>query len=290
MMNIPFVQADSSNFYSGRGGNSIKYIVVHYTAGNGDTAMNNAQYFHNNSGLQASAHYFVDEHSVVQSVRDTDGAWHCGGPLESSHHPLHNICMNRNSLGVEMCSDKVNGKYIITAQTVDRTVELVRWLMAKYGIDADHVVRHYDVTGKDCPEPWVRDESLWRKFKARLTAPTKPVEPEKKEDDEVVEKKNVLLNGKTYTCECITKDAVNYIKMRSLQQAGFMISYDAVRKLPSITAPQCRTFVPDGTPDVQAAIDTVQEVAGLEEQTIEYLLRYQYGEQLVKKLAEVMEK
>ena len=255
-MDIPFLQADSSNFYSGRGGNSIKYIVVHYTAGNGDTAMNNAQYFHNNSGLQASAHYFVDEHSVVQSVRDTDGAWHCGGPLESSHHPLHNICMNRNSLGVEMCSDKVNGKYVITAQTVDRTVELVRWLMDKYGIDVDHVVRHYDVTGKDCPEPWVRDESLWRKFK-----------------------------GKTYECDVITKDATNYIKMRSLQQAGFMIGYDAVRKVPSITAPQCRTFVPDGDEAVQAAVDTLQESAGLEKQTIEYLLRYQWGEDLVKKLA-----
>ena len=177
MTNIPFLQADSSNFYSGRGGNSIKYIVVHYTAGNGDTAMNNAQYFHNNSGLNASAHYFVDENSVVQSVRDTDGAWHCGGPLESSHHPLHNICMNRNSLGVEMCSDKVNGKYVIAAQTVDHTVELVRWLMDKYGIDVDHVVRHYDVTGKDCPEPWVRDESLWRKYKARLTAKD-PIEEE----------------------------------------------------------------------------------------------------------------
>ena len=177
MMDIPFLQAHTSNFYSGRGGNSIKYIVVHYTAGNGDTAMNNAQYFHNNSGLNASAHYFVGENSVVQSVRDADGAWHCGGPLESSHHPLHNICMNRNSLGVEMCSDKVNGKYVITAQTVDRTVELVRWLMDKYGIDVDHVVRHYDVTGKDCPEPWVRDESLWRKFKARLTAKD-PIEEE----------------------------------------------------------------------------------------------------------------
>ena len=139
-MNIPFLQADSSNFYSGRGVNSIKYIVMHYTANNGDTAMNNAQYFHNNS-VQASAHYFVDENSVVQSVRDSDGAWHCGGSLESSHHPLHGICMNRNSLGVEMCSDKVNGKFIITAQTVDRTVELVKMLMAKYNIDADHVVR-----------------------------------------------------------------------------------------------------------------------------------------------------
>ena len=86
-----------------------------------------------------------------------------------------------------MCSDIVGGKYTITPQTVDRAVELVKYLMAKYGIDVDHVVRHYDVTGKLCPEPWVRDESLWRKFKARLTAPVEP-EP-KKEDDEVVERK-----------------------------------------------------------------------------------------------------
>ena len=39
---------------------------------------------------------------------------------------------------------------------------------------------------------------------------------------------------------------------------------------------------------VQNAVDTVQKVAGLEEQTIEYLLRYQYGEQLIKKLAQAM--
>lgn len=281
-MDIKFKAVDPSNHYAGRDGNAIRYIVLHYTANNGDTAQNNADYFAG-ANRRASAHYFVDENEVVQSVRDTDAAWHCGGSIESDHHPLRGICTNRNSLGVEMCSDIVGGKYVITAQTVDRTVELVRWLMDKYGIDVDHVVRHYDVTGKDCPEPWVRDESLWRKFKARLTA---PVEPEqKKEDDEVVEKKKVLLNGKTYECDVITKDATNYIKMRSLQQAGFTIGYDAVRKVPSITAPQCRTFVPDGDEDVQAAVDTLQESAGLEKQTIEYLLRYQWGEDLVKKLA-----
>lgn len=183
-MNIPFVPADSSNYYSGRGGNSIKYIVMHYTANDGDTDEGNAHYFQG-AGRRASAHYFVDEDSVTQSVRDRDAAWHCGGALESSHHPLRGICMNRNSLGVEMCSDIVGGKYTITPQTVDRAVELVKYLMAKYGIDVDHVVRHYDVTGKLCPEPWVRDESLWRKFKARLTAKDTPV---KKEEDKMTDK------------------------------------------------------------------------------------------------------
>ena len=48
MMNIPFVPADSSNYYSGRGGNSIKYIVMHYTANDGDTDEGNAHYFLDN--------------------------------------------------------------------------------------------------------------------------------------------------------------------------------------------------------------------------------------------------
>ena len=61
---------------------------------------------------------------------------------------------------------------------------------------------------------------------------------------------------------------MNYIKLRSLERAGFTIEYDPIRKLPSVT---------------------VQELAGLEEQTIEYLLRYQYGEDLVKKPAEAMQ-
>ena len=42
--------------------------------------------------------------------------------------------------------------------------------------------------------------------------------------------------------------------------------------------------------EVQAAIEKIQTKAGLEEKTIEYLLRYQYGEELVKKLAQAMEK
>jgi N-acetylmuramoyl-L-alanine amidase len=168
-MEIKFIPAHSSNYYSGRSGNSILYIVVHYTANNGDTAAGNGNYF-SGANRQASAHYFVDENSIVQSVKDSDGAWHCGGSLESSHHPYRNICTNRNSIGVEMCSDIVNGKYVITEATVNRTVELVKMLMKKYNIAADHVIRHYDVTGKRCPEPWVRDESKWIDFKKRLTA------------------------------------------------------------------------------------------------------------------------
>ena len=60
------------------------------------------------------------------------------------------------------------------------------------------------------------------------------------------------------------------------------IKYDTTTAKPTeATKPQ--------DPEVQAAIEKIQTKAGLEEQTIEYLLRYQYGEQLIRKLAEAMQ-
>ena len=56
----------SSN-YSSRGGSSIKYIVIHYTANNGDTAQNNCSYF-SGANRNASAHYFVGDDGIYQSV------------------------------------------------------------------------------------------------------------------------------------------------------------------------------------------------------------------------------
>lgn len=184
-----------------------------------------------------------------------------------------------NSRAVGICCEGSYMTETMPRAQFDALVGLVREEMAKY--PGAKVLRHKDVNETDCPGvnfPWAEVQQF-----------AEPEKSAKKEDDEVVEKKNVLLNGKAYTCECICRDDVNFIKMRSLQQAGFTVVYDAVRKLPSITAPQCRTFVPDGTPDVWEAIGTVQECAGLEEQTIEYLLRYQWGEDLVKKLAAAMQ-
>lgn len=44
------------------------------------------------------------------------------------------------------------------------------------------------------------------------------------EDDEVVEKAKIKINGKYYTVSRILKDGINYIKIRDLAQAGFKIS------------------------------------------------------------------
>ena len=157
-MNINFKQCDSSNFKSGRT-STIQWIVMHFTANNGDTAKNNADYFARQGGIEASAHYFVDSNEIWQSVKDEDTAWHCGASY------YYNNCRNANSIGVEMVSRiGSDGKYYIEDGVVEKARELVKYLMKRYNIPTSRICRHYDVTHKSCPEPWVRNSSLFTNF------------------------------------------------------------------------------------------------------------------------------
>lgn len=147
---------------------TVKYIVIHYTANDGDTAKANTNYF-KSIYRGASAHYFVDEQEIWQCVDDSHIAWHCGDNQKFTNGgaTLKGIVTNSNSIGIEMCSDKVKGAYVITEWTIDNTALLVQYLMKKYGIPPENVVRHFDVTGKLCPFPFVNDIK-WQGLKERL--------------------------------------------------------------------------------------------------------------------------
>ena len=174
---MEFIACNTDNYRAGRT-QPVRYIVMHYTANNGDTARNNCDYYHRVGGLQASAHYFCDEHGAMQSVREGDTAWHCGA--RAYWHPE---CRNGNSIGIEMCSRKrADGSYYIKPETVANAAALAKDIMQRYGIDTDHVLRHYDVTGKHCPMPWVDDPAQWTAFLAMLT----PEHPNEEEDDDMV--------------------------------------------------------------------------------------------------------
>ena len=202
-MKIDHIPCNRANYYtSGRSLNSIKYIVIHYTANNGDTARGNAKYFARES-VGASANYFVDPNEVICSVKDEYAAWHCGGSLESSHHPLRGICTNKNSIGVELCSIIQNGKYEFKPETVKLAVKFVKELMAKYNIDIDHVVRHYDVTGKNCPAPFVENETRWKQFKQMLIG---------KEEEETMSYEQWLAYQKRYEQEKANQHVSDYAK------------------------------------------------------------------------------
>ena len=137
------------------------WIVIHYV-GAESTAQNNAMYFYK-AKRGASAHYFVDENEIYQIVEDTDQAWHVGGAIK-----YFNSCRNNNSIGIEMCCKKKDGKWYIEPETINKTIALTRYLMNKWNLPIDRVCRHYDVTGKICPEPFVRNEADWKDFLRRV--------------------------------------------------------------------------------------------------------------------------
>lgn len=215
---MEFVSCDPSNYRAGRT-QPVRYIVMHYTANNGDTARNNCDYYHRVGGLQASAHYFVDEHGVMQSVREGDTAWHCGA--RAYWHPE---CRNANSIGIEMCSRKrADGSYYIKPETVANAAALAREIMQRYGIDTEHVVRHYDVTGKRCPMPWVDDPAQWTAFLATLT----PEHPNEEEDENMVKYKTIDDVPEWYRSE--VQELMDAGALKGTGNGAIDISEDVVR-------------------------------------------------------------
>lgn len=140
---------------------AIKYIVIHYV-GAVSTAYNNAKYFEN-VNRQASAHYFVDDNEIYRVVEEKNIAWHCG-----TNGTYYSNCRNSNSIGIEMCCYNNNGTLDISENIVNRTIELVKELMARYNIPTENVIRHYDVTHKCCPAPFVNNPVRWSDFKSKL--------------------------------------------------------------------------------------------------------------------------
>ena len=155
-----------------------KFIVLHYTANSGTTATakGNANYFANCDRV-ASAHFVVDEGQTVYCCVPSDYLAHAvGGTIypATKGAAYYGVCGNANSISIEMVSHTdANGIYYIPDKTVDNALELVRQLQKEYGIDNDHVIRHYDVNGKPCPWCWTDvqgydGERYWEAFLARL--------------------------------------------------------------------------------------------------------------------------
>lgn len=145
---------------------SVKYIVLHYTAVNGDTAKNEASYFSRNYSRYAGAHFFVDQGGVIaQSIALNVTAWSVGGAKYYGTNPqYYGSCTNFNSVSIEMC-DQVN-KDASTKQ-----IEAVKWLIKHIQSqcpNAKTIIRHYDVTGKPCPARYL-DVVKWTALKNAVT-------------------------------------------------------------------------------------------------------------------------
>lgn len=168
-MKIKKNYANKNNYGGKRNTNIIKYIVIHYTANDGDSDESNAKYFKEHI-INASANYFVDNDSVTQSVPDNYVAYAVGGSkyTNTKGGSMYNLCTNSNSISIELCDSIKNGKYDFTENTLKQTVELINMLSSKYKIPYSNIIRHYDVTGKICPKPFVTNTKEWKQFKNRL--------------------------------------------------------------------------------------------------------------------------
>lgn len=153
------VQLLDVNPYSRPGieSNGITGIVIHYTANPGSTAQENRDYF---NGLQysqetsASSNFIVGlAGEIIQCVPTWEVAYASND-------------RNYDTVSIEVCHPDETGKF--TNKTYRSLVQLTAWLCVKFDLTEDDVIRHYDVTGKNCPKYFVEHEDAWADFKANV--------------------------------------------------------------------------------------------------------------------------
>ena len=146
--------------FSKRTEGKIKYISIHDTGNKRRGADANAHFnFFNGGDRQSSAHYFVDDKQILRIIKDEDRSWAVG-----DGRGKYGIT-NENSLNIEMCINS-DGDF---NKTYLNTLRLTKYLMEKYNIPLENVVRHYDASRKICPNIWKENNwEKWNRFKEDL--------------------------------------------------------------------------------------------------------------------------
>lgn len=133
----------------------VNAIVVHYTANPGTTAIQNRNYF---DGLKdshktmVSSHFIVGlEGEIVQCIPTTEVSY-------ASNE------RNNDTISIECCHMDKTGEF--EPETYESLVQLTAFLLGKFDLTTDNVIRHYDITGKKCPLYYVNNDDAWRQFLA----------------------------------------------------------------------------------------------------------------------------
>lgn len=144
----------------------IKYLAIHFTAGSSSKAGSAKSVKHVFEQRKASADFCVDDRDMVQFNPDLHNyyCWAVGDKkaIGSNGGQLYGIATNRNTISIEICSTCIpatstavshsnHDGWSFTDAAINNAVKLSKILMKKFNIDKDHVVRHYDISGKLCP-------------------------------------------------------------------------------------------------------------------------------------------
>jgi len=138
----------------------VNAVVLHYVGNPGTTAKANRDYFNTlalgRDGTYASSHFVVGlEGEVIQCI-----------PLDEMSYATND--RNRDTISIEVCHPDETGKF--NQATYDSLVKLTAWLCDNCGISRKDVIRHYDVTGKECPRWYVKNPEDWERLKLDTAA------------------------------------------------------------------------------------------------------------------------
>lgn len=127
----------------------LNNIVVHYVGNPGTTAQQNRDYF-DSAASEVSSHFLIGlDGEIIQCVPLTEKS-------SASNH------RNRDTISIEVCHPDETGKF--TEDSYRALVKLTAWLCETCRLDASDVIRHYDITGKQCPKYYVEHPDEWKAF------------------------------------------------------------------------------------------------------------------------------
>ena len=135
----------------------VNGIVIHYTANPGTTAEQNRNYF---QGLKDSGETYASSHFIIGIEGEIVQCIPCNEIAYASNE------RNSDTIAIECCIPDDSGKF--SDATYQSLVHLTTWLMGRYDLTTEDVIRHYDVTGKACPKYYVENEGEWVQFKEDL--------------------------------------------------------------------------------------------------------------------------
>ncbi len=133
---------------------TVNGIVVHYVANPGSSAMDNRNYFEglkDSGATYASSNFIVGLTGEIVACVPVNEVAYCSNER------------NDDTLSIECCHMDETGKF--NDNTYQSLVHLTAWLCGQYNLTADRIIRHYDVTGKNCPKYYVEHENAWKQFK-----------------------------------------------------------------------------------------------------------------------------
>ena len=144
------VDGASRNGYKLKG---IKDIVVHYEGNPGTTAQQNHDFYAGDQS-NVSSHFVVGlDGEIIQCIPINE--WSAASNWR-----------NNDTISIEVCHPDETGKF--KKKTYSSLVKLVAWLENVCDIDESHVIRHYDITKKECPRYFVQHEDKWKTFKKNV--------------------------------------------------------------------------------------------------------------------------